>query len=196
MENVSSEAKEAAAPRTWGLLAEYRDVGSLLRAAEAVREAGYSRWDCCTPFPVHGLDRAMGMRRTILPWIVLGGGLAGLTGALLLQWWVNSPYTESASLGVVSGFPLVISGKPYWSPPANVPIIFELSVLVAALTAFFSLWAICRLPRLYHPAFGSAGSAKSPTTVSSSSSRRRTKSLTRPAPRSCSWEPTAAPWRN
>ncbi|MEI8198129.1 MAG: quinol:electron acceptor oxidoreductase subunit ActD, partial [Phycisphaerae bacterium] len=69
----------AAAPQTWGLLAEYDDPQALLRAAELVRDAGITRWDCCTPFPVHGLDRAMGMKKTILPWLVLGAGLTGLT---------------------------------------------------------------------------------------------------------------------
>lgn len=144
-----------AEPKTWGLLAQYDDVGSLLRAAEQVRDAGYTRWDCCTPFPVHGLDRAMGMRKTILPWIVLGAGLTGATLAVFMQWYVNSPHTESARLGVLSGYPLVFSGKPYWSLPANIPVVFELTVLFSALTAFFGLWALIRLPRFYHPAFTS-----------------------------------------
>src|SRR5690349_14923761 len=124
-------------PAVWGLLAEYNTPGELLHAAEKVRDAGFKRWDCCTPFPVHGLDGAMGMKRTILPWIVLGGGLTGLTIAILLQWYVNSPHTASADLGLVSGYPLRISGKPFWSLPANVPVIFELTVLLSALTTFF-----------------------------------------------------------
>jgi hypothetical protein len=57
---------------------------------------------------------------------------------------------------VLSGFPLVFSGKPYWSIPANVPIMFELSVLLSALTAFVGLWILCVMPRFYHPAFNVA----------------------------------------
>jgi hypothetical protein len=148
------EVKPAeAAPKSWGLLAEYNTPGELLHAAEKVRDAGFKKWDCCTPFPVHGLDKAMGMKSTILPWIVLGGGLTGFGIAILLQWYVNSPHTASADLGLVSGYPLKISGKPYWSLPPNIPVIFELTVLLSALTTFFSVWGLSRLPMFYHPAY-------------------------------------------
>jgi Ni/Fe-hydrogenase subunit HybB-like protein len=146
-------ASVAEGPAPWGLLAEYKDVAALRTAAAAVRDAGYRKWDCCTPFPVHGLDRAMGIRATVLPWLVLGAGLAGCGAAVFLQWYVNSPHTASAAAGIFSGYPLVFSGKPYWSLPAHIPIIFELTVLGAALAAFFGLWALARLPRLYYPAF-------------------------------------------
>jgi hypothetical protein len=105
---------------------------------------------------VHGLDKAMGMKRTILPWLVLGGGLTGLAIAIFMQWYVNSPSTESSALYILSGYPLNISGKPNWSIPANVPIMFELTVLIAALTAFFGVWVLSRLPRFYHPTFNVA----------------------------------------
>ncbi len=143
-------------PRLYGYLAEYSTPGEVLHAAEKVRDAGYSNWDCLTPFPVHGLDHAMGMKKTILPWIVIGGGLTGLTTAILLQWYVNSPFTQSASLYLFSGYPLNISGKPYWSIPPNVPIMFELTVLLSSLSAFFGLWALIRLPRFHHPLFNVA----------------------------------------
>lgn len=148
------ETKPARAePRLWGYVAEYDSPHELLEAAEKVRDAGFTRWDCHTPFPVHGLDRSMGMRKTVLPWIVLGAALTGLTVAIVLQWYVNSPLTERADLGLTSGYGLRISGKPYWSLPANVPVIFELTVLFSALAAFFGVWALTRLPRLYHPLF-------------------------------------------
>ncbi len=143
-------------PKLWGLLAEYSDPESLKAAAVRVRDAGFRRWDCCTPFPVHGLDQAMGVRPTILPWLVLGGGLTGATIALLLQWYCNTPILASAASGLLSSYPLVFSGKPYWSLPANIPIIFELTVLLSALTAFASVWGLSLLPRLYFPAFQSA----------------------------------------
>jgi hypothetical protein len=143
-------------PRFYGYLAEYSTPGELLHAAEKVRDAGYTQWDCLTPFPVHGLDHAMGMKKTILPWIVLCGGLTGLITAILLQWYVNSPHTQSAALYVLSGYPLNISGKPYWSVPPNVPVMFELTVLFSALTAFICVWALNRLPRFHHPVFNVA----------------------------------------
>jgi hypothetical protein len=143
-------------PRFFGYVAEYATAGEVLHAAERVRDAGYSKWDCLTPFPVHGLDRAMGMKKTILPWIVLGGGVTGLAIAIFMQWYVNSPQTQSSALYVLSGYPLNISGKPYWSIPANVPVMFELTVLLAALTTFAFVWALSGLPRLYHPVFNAA----------------------------------------
>lgn len=140
-------------PRLWGLMAEYETPADVLHAAEAVRDAGFTKWDCMTPFPVHGLDRAMGIKSSKFPWMVLTFGLTGLITAITLQWYVNSPYTQSASLYVLSGYPLTISGKPYWSIPPNVPVMFELTVLFSALSSFFGLWAFLRLPRLHHPAF-------------------------------------------
>jgi hypothetical protein len=143
-------------PRLWGLLAEYETPADILHAAEQVRDAGFKKWDCFTPFPVHGLDNAMGIRKTVLPWIVLTMGLTGLAIAITLQWYVNSPHTQSASLYVLSGYPLTISGKPYWSLPANVPVMFELTVLFSALTSFYGLWFLIGLPRYHHPVFSVA----------------------------------------
>jgi hypothetical protein len=140
-------------PKLWGLLAEYPDPGALKDAAEMVRDAGYKRWDCYTPYPVHGLDAAMGVKPTILPWLVLAAGLTGTATAVFLQWYCNSPQTASTEAGLLSGYPLVFSGKPYWSLPANIPIIFELTVLLASLMAFFGVWGLSRLPQLYFPAF-------------------------------------------
>jgi hypothetical protein len=153
---TTTQAPIVQEPKLWGLLAEYTDADSLKAAAEKIRDAGFKRWDCCTPYPVHGLDKAMGVRPTILPWLVLGAGLTGATIALLLQWYVNSPLTASPQAGLLSGYPQVFSGKPYWSLPANIPIIFELTVLLSALTAFISVWALARLPRPYFPAYNLA----------------------------------------
>src|SRR5262245_46214374 len=86
----------------YGVLAEFADPGALYRACEKVRDAGYTKWDAHSPFPVHGLDQAMGIKRSILPWIVLGMGLTGAVSGFGLQAWVHT-----------SAYPLVISGKPY-----------------------------------------------------------------------------------
>ena len=152
---METNAANPSGTKLWGLLAEYPNTAALTAAARTVRDAGYRKWDCYSPFPVHGLDRAMGIRPTLLPWLVLGAGLTGCAVALGMQWYVNSPQTAIAALGGLSGFPLVFSGKPYWSLPAHIPIAFELTVLFASLTAFFGLWALVGLPRYYFPAMGS-----------------------------------------
>jgi hypothetical protein len=146
---------DAEQPAPWGLLAEYANAEALRAAAARVRAEGYRRWDCYTPYAVHGLDEAMGVRPTVLPWLVFLGGVTGCLAALGLQWYCNSPQTAIPAAGGLGGYPLVFSGKPYWSLPANIPIAFELAVLFAALTAFFGLWGLVRLPRFYFPAFAS-----------------------------------------
>lgn len=128
----------------YGLLAEFATPGELYRACERVRDAGYTRWDAHTPFPVHGLDRAMGLKRSVLPWIVLVLALAGAAIGFALQTWVHS-----------WEYPLVISGKPYFAWPAYVPITFELAVLFGALGAVFGMFALNQLPMHYHPVFHS-----------------------------------------
>jgi hypothetical protein len=125
-----------------GLLAEYTDVDSIFRAARAVRRAGFSRWDVHSPLPLHGIDHAMGIKPTILPWIVLVMGLTGLASAIALQWYCNA-----------YDYKFLISGKPIWSFPANVPIMFELTVLFSAYTAVFGMLGLNGLPRLHNPLF-------------------------------------------
>ena len=129
----------------YGYLVEFETVDDLLDAAERVRDAGYTRWDAHSPFPVHGLDGAMGIRKTKLPWIVFGAGLAGTAAGLLLQWWTNAV-----------DYPWVISGKPLFSLPANIPVAFETTILLAAFGALIGMLAANGLPQLYHPLFTSA----------------------------------------
>jgi len=126
----------------FGLVAEFDDVGSVTRAARAVRDAGYERFDVYSPFPIHGIERAMGLRPTHLPWIVLALGLCGTSVALLLQWWTNAV-----------DYPFRISGKPLFGIPANIPITFELTVLFAAFAAFFGMLVLNRLPEHHHALF-------------------------------------------
>ena len=123
-----------------GLLAEFNTVDDLVRAAERVRDAGYRKWDCHSPFPVHGLDRAMGIKYTKLPIFILCCGLTGTATAVLLQWWMNAV-----------DYPYLISGKPIYSFPANVPIIFELTVLFTAFGTLFGLLGFNQLPQWRHP---------------------------------------------
>jgi mono/diheme cytochrome c family protein len=126
----------------YGVLAEYDTPGELVEAARKVRDAGYADFDCYSPFPVHGIDPAMGIKRTILPLLIFGGGFTGAVGGLLLQWYCNS-YAWTWN----------ISGKPVWSIPANIPIAYELTILLSVLTAFFGMWALNKLPQFWHPFF-------------------------------------------
>ena len=128
----------------YGILAEFGSPGDLYHACERVRDAGFTRWDAHTPFPVHGLEGAMGLRRSPLPWIVLVMGLVGASLGFLLQWWVHT-----------RAYPLVISGKPFNAWPAFIPITFELGVLFAALGAVLGMLGLNRLPMHYHPLFRS-----------------------------------------
>ena len=128
----------------YGILAEFATPTDLYHACERVRDAGFTRWDAHTPFPVHGLEGAMGLRRSPLPWIVLGAGLTGAAVGFGLQWWVHA-----------SAYPLVISGKPYFAWPAMIPITFELGVLFAAFGAVFGMLGLNRLPMHNHPLFKS-----------------------------------------
>jgi hypothetical protein len=152
-------ARQAAPARKelWGVLAEFPTPAAIYHAAEAVRDAGYTNWDCHTPFPVHGLDRAMGVKMTRLGLVVFACGLTGCLLGVLLQW-----YTNAAPEGIkvyapmsVETYPYAISGKPEWSLPANIPVIFELTVLFSAFGAVFGMLGMNRLPRLHHPLFTS-----------------------------------------
>lgn len=128
----------------WGALAEFRTPAALIEASRKVREAGYRRFDAHSPFPVHGLERAMGLKRSLVPLFVLVLGLGGAAGGMLLQWWVSAVE-----------YPLVVSGKPFFSWPAFVPIMFECGVLGGALGALGGFLALSRLPRHHHPLFAS-----------------------------------------
>jgi len=126
------------------LLAEFDSPARVLHAAERLRDAGYTKFDSHSPFPIHGMDAAMGLPDSKLGWIVLCGGLTGVTTAVVMIWWMN---------GV--DYPLIIGGKPPFSIPPSVPIMFELTVLFSAFSALFGMLHLNRLPRHHHPIFDS-----------------------------------------
>ncbi|QDU66270.1 quinol:electron acceptor oxidoreductase subunit ActD [Engelhardtia mirabilis] len=124
------------------VMAEYATPQEWLAACAKVRDAGYKRWDGLTPFPVHGMEEYIGIKPTILPWITLVAGMTGMTVAVALQYFTNAVL-----------YPYLISGKPLFSLPANVPVMFELTVLFAAFTTVFTMLAMNGLPQWFHPLF-------------------------------------------
>ena len=147
---------ETRAPKLTGVVAEYGSEGELKRACEQVRDAGFTRWDSFAPYPVHGIEKSMGIKPTILPWLALGGGLTGGATGILMQWYLNGSEELANYVGlptVLQGYNYLISGKPIWSLPANVPVGFELTILFAAFGAFFGMLGLNGLPRWSNPRF-------------------------------------------
>jgi hypothetical protein len=124
------------------VLAEFRDEALLLAAARTLRERGRRGLDICSPYPLHGADEALGLRRSPVPLIALVAGVSGAVGGFLMQWWMNAV-----------SFPLNVGNRGPFSPPANIPITFECGVLLASLAIVLGLFALCGFPRTYHPLF-------------------------------------------
>ena len=137
--------------RVHGYLAEFTSVQDVYHAAEKVRDAGFTSWDVHSPFPIHGLDDAMGLPRSILPKFVFVGGATGTLTAFLLEY-----------LTQVVIYPTVVQAKPanIFTIPAFFPVMFELTILLSAFTALFTCLAMMKLPRLHHPLFNSPAFAR------------------------------------
>lgn len=143
-DNVPQLDSSAGALKVAAAIGRFASAGALKAAAEAVRDEGYRHWDAHSPYPIHGIERSMGIRPTVLPWLVFGAGLTGAAVAILLQWWTNAV-----------DYPFLISGKPLFSLPANIPVAFELVILFSALAAFAGALLLSRLPQFHHPVFAS-----------------------------------------
>lgn len=130
-----------------GLLAEFEDQDHLIDACEQARAVGYTRFDAYSPFPVHGIDQAMGIRRTKLPFFVLAIAFCGCALGVGMQWYAN----RASFSPLFPGYDFIISGKPLWSLPANIPVTFEVIVLSSCFATFFGMWYLNRLPRLANP---------------------------------------------
>ncbi|MEZ5300041.1 MAG: DUF3341 domain-containing protein [Verrucomicrobiales bacterium] len=137
--------------RVYGYLAEFDSPQALAKAAEKVRDAGFNKWDAHSPYPIHGMDGAMGMGRSKLPWFVFFGGLTGFCTAFCLAYFTQ-----------VLIYPTVVQGKPanIFTVPAFFPIMFELTILFSAFTTLFGLLGMIQLPRLNHPLFESENFAR------------------------------------
>ncbi len=128
--------------KSFAIMAEYETPAEIMDAAKKVHAAGYEKWDVHSPFPIHGMDDAMGLKRSKLGYVI---GAMGLTGALFgfgLQTWIHS-----------IEYPMNISGKPYFAYPAYAIITFELMVLFSAFGAVFGMMFFNRIPRFHHPVF-------------------------------------------
>jgi len=128
------------AAQPYGLIATFDTTPALYKAAQKVRDAGYRNWDCITPFPVHGLDGAMGLKRSIVPRVSLCGGLTGFCTGMSLIW-----YTDGFD------YPLVVGGKPLFSPMFAFPVSYELTILFTAFATIIGMFVLNGLPMHYHP---------------------------------------------
>ena len=125
----------------YGLIATFEKPADVMHAAEQVRDAGYKFWDVISPFPVHGMDRAMGIRRSRVPRISIMGGILGFTTGMSLIFWTGAvDYT------------LIVGGKPYFSPMFAFPVSYELTILFMAFATILGMLIMNGLPMHYHPA--------------------------------------------
>jgi hypothetical protein len=126
--------------KNYGIIAAFDTVPEVYHACEQVRDAGYSRWDALTPFPIHGLDYAMGLRRSKVPRFSLAGGITGFCTGMSFIWWANA-----------FEYPLIVGGKPYFSPMFAFPVSYELTILFTAFATIFGMFFLNGLPMHYHP---------------------------------------------
>lgn len=128
--------------KIYGLLAEFDTATELVDAANEIRKAGYTKTDAFSPFPLHEIDEALGIKRSILPYMVFCGGVIGLLAGIGLQYFVH-----------VIDYPLNVGGRPFFSLPSFIPPAYELTILFAAFTAVFGMLFLNGLPQPYHPVF-------------------------------------------
>ena len=134
--------RKSTRPPTYGLMAEFDNPSDAVAAARRVHDEGYRRVDAFSPYPVEELSEAIGVHKTHMPLIILLGGLFGGTLGFLMQVYVE-----------VFDFPINVGGKPYYIWPAFIPITFECTILVSALSAVLGMLALNGLPMPYHPVF-------------------------------------------
>lgn len=130
------------APAFYGLMAEFESAQALLDAAKKVGDAGYTKTDAYSPFPIHGLSEALGFKERLVAPIVLAGGITGVLAGYGLQYFTS-----------VIAWPMNIGGRPYHSWVSFIPVTFEVTILLAAFSAVFGMLALNGLPQPYHPVF-------------------------------------------
>lgn len=128
--------------KIYGLMAEFNTPGDLLRAAGKVRDAGYHRWDVFTPFPIHGIDKVMGLKNSLVGWVSLGGGVFMFIQIVGLIWFSNA-----------FDYPLIVGGKPMFSVPMTFVPAYIMLIMGGAIGALVGMLGLNQLPRLHHPLF-------------------------------------------
>ncbi len=128
--------------KLFGIASEFNNAGELLKAAKALKDQGYNNFETYSPFPIHGMDKAMGIGFSKLSWISLIGGLTGGTIGITLQVWSSA-----------HEYKIIASGKPLLSIPAFIPVTFELTILFTAFATVFGMFALNKLPMFNHPMF-------------------------------------------
>jgi len=123
-----------------GVAGIWLDDHELVEAAHQVRKAGYKNFDAILPFPVHGIEEAVGIKRSFIPWVTFIAGLISACLGLLLQYWTSA-----------IDWPINVGGKPFFSSPAFIPITFEVTILFAALSSVGALFVVCGLPKVDPP---------------------------------------------
>jgi hypothetical protein len=134
----------ATTPTPYAILAEFETPADLMHAAEKVREKGFTRWDVYSPYPIHGMDAAMGLKNSKVGWFSFTGGVLGYTTGMIMIWWMNAV-----------DYPILIGGKPMFSPFGAFPPSYELTILFGCFGTLFGMLFLNRLPRWYHPLFKS-----------------------------------------
>lgn len=126
--------------KQYGYLALFDTAPEIYHAAISVREAGFRKWDVLTPFPVHGMDGAMGLKRSKVPVFTLIGGVIGFFTGMFIAWFMGQ-----------YDYPLIVGGKPFFSPIFPFPVAYELTILLAAFGTLGGMFITNRLPMHYHP---------------------------------------------
>lgn len=128
------------AERPYAIMAEFLTPADLMHAAEKVRDGGFRRWDVFSPFPIHGMDDAMGLGNSKVGWFTFVGGVTGFFTGMIMIWWMNKV-----------DYPILIGGKPMFSPFGAFPPSYELTILLGAFGTLFGMFFLNKLPRWHHP---------------------------------------------
>ncbi len=127
-------------PTTKGVVGFFDDDHECVVAATKMREAGYKHFDAITPFPVHGMEEAVGVKRSPIPYVTFVMGLTGCSAGLFLQYWTSAV-----------DWPVLVGGMPMFSLPAFIPVTFETTILFGALSSVAAMFAFNKLPKVDPP---------------------------------------------
>ncbi len=141
-QSTVSTGSTTAVSRPHSILAEYTTPADLMHAAEVVRDAGYKYWDVYSPFPIHGMDDAMGLGNSKVGYFTFVGGCTGFTAGMSMIWWMSQ-----------YDYPIVVGGKPLFSPLYAFPVSYEMTILLSAFGTLFGMAFLNKLPRWYNPLF-------------------------------------------